>query len=179
MKRIVARLWKLIRGPLQWRVLWFAHAKFMIGVRPAQRLAPEVADRLGAVAGDRPDEAGVGEELVAGLDHAELVAVRIGEDDVAVLRGLADVDVPRAEFQCPVHRLPLGLRGGAGQVEVRLVLAGLGLPARREAEPEAVGVGGQEPELRGCGARFGLSPVQQVGPEAGQVRRVGRVEADR
>lgn len=32
MKRIVARVWKLIRGPLQWRVLWFAHAKFMIGV---------------------------------------------------------------------------------------------------------------------------------------------------
>ncbi|MDT0446529.1 NUDIX domain-containing protein [Streptomyces johnsoniae] len=32
MKRIIARIWKLIRGPLQWRVLWFAHAKFMIGV---------------------------------------------------------------------------------------------------------------------------------------------------
>ncbi len=32
MKRIVARAWKLIRGPLQWRVLWFAHAKFMVGV---------------------------------------------------------------------------------------------------------------------------------------------------
>ncbi|WP_328916276.1 MULTISPECIES: NUDIX domain-containing protein [unclassified Streptomyces] len=32
MKRIIARLWKLIRGPLQWRVLWLAHAKFMIGV---------------------------------------------------------------------------------------------------------------------------------------------------
>ena len=32
MKRIIARMWKLIRGPLQWRILWFAHAKFMIGV---------------------------------------------------------------------------------------------------------------------------------------------------
>ncbi|REK90810.1 NUDIX domain-containing protein [Streptomyces inhibens] len=32
MKRLVARLWRLIRGPLQWRVLWFAHAKFMVGV---------------------------------------------------------------------------------------------------------------------------------------------------
>jgi len=32
MKRIVARVWKLIRGPLQWRVLWLAHAKFMVGV---------------------------------------------------------------------------------------------------------------------------------------------------
>ncbi|AVH95886.1 MULTISPECIES: NUDIX domain-containing protein [Streptomyces] len=32
MKRVVARLWRLIRGPLQWRVLWFTHAKFMVGV---------------------------------------------------------------------------------------------------------------------------------------------------
>ncbi|MCX0245260.1 NUDIX domain-containing protein [Streptomyces drozdowiczii] len=32
MKQIVARAWKLMRGPLQWRVLWFAHAKFMVGV---------------------------------------------------------------------------------------------------------------------------------------------------
>ncbi|WP_405677381.1 NUDIX domain-containing protein [Streptomyces sp. NBC_01511] len=32
MKRIIARMWKLIRGPLPGRVLWFAHAKFMIGV---------------------------------------------------------------------------------------------------------------------------------------------------
>ncbi|MFJ3904849.1 NUDIX domain-containing protein [Streptomyces sp. NPDC090025] len=32
MKRLVTRLWRLIRGPLQWRVLWFAHAKFMVGV---------------------------------------------------------------------------------------------------------------------------------------------------
>ncbi|OKJ78531.1 NUDIX domain-containing protein [Streptomyces sp. CB02460] len=32
MKQIVARAWKLMRGSLQWRVLWFAHAKFMVGV---------------------------------------------------------------------------------------------------------------------------------------------------
>lgn len=32
MKRVVARLWRFIRGPLQWRVLWLAHAKFMVGV---------------------------------------------------------------------------------------------------------------------------------------------------
>jgi len=31
-KRLAARLWRLIRGPLQWRVLWLSHAKFMIGV---------------------------------------------------------------------------------------------------------------------------------------------------
>ena len=32
MKTIIARLWRLIRGPLQWRVLWLWHAKFMVGV---------------------------------------------------------------------------------------------------------------------------------------------------
>ncbi|UCM91941.1 NUDIX domain-containing protein [Streptomyces marincola] len=32
MKRIAARLWKVLRGPLQWRVLWFTHATFMVGV---------------------------------------------------------------------------------------------------------------------------------------------------
>lgn len=32
MKRVVARVWRAIRGPLQWRVLWLAHSKFMVGV---------------------------------------------------------------------------------------------------------------------------------------------------
>ncbi|MET9293335.1 NUDIX domain-containing protein [Streptomyces sp. NPDC003077] len=32
MKKIIARLWRSIRGPAQWRILWFAHAKFMVGV---------------------------------------------------------------------------------------------------------------------------------------------------
>lgn len=32
MERLAARLWRIIRGPLQWRLLWFWHAKFMVGV---------------------------------------------------------------------------------------------------------------------------------------------------
>ncbi|MEV5596025.1 NUDIX domain-containing protein [Streptomyces sp. NPDC052496] len=32
MKKIIAKLWRIIRGPMQWRVLWLAHAKFMVGV---------------------------------------------------------------------------------------------------------------------------------------------------
>lgn len=32
MKRLVARLWRSVRGPWQWRILWFAHAKFVVGV---------------------------------------------------------------------------------------------------------------------------------------------------
>ncbi|MYZ09650.1 NUDIX domain-containing protein [Streptomyces sp. SID2999] len=32
MKRVVARLWHALRGSVQWRVLWLANAKFMVGV---------------------------------------------------------------------------------------------------------------------------------------------------
>ncbi|WP_421107036.1 NUDIX domain-containing protein [Streptomyces sp. NEAU-S77] len=32
MKRIIARLWRIIRGPMQWRILWLAHSKFMAGI---------------------------------------------------------------------------------------------------------------------------------------------------
>lgn len=32
MSGLLARIWRLIRGPLQWYVLWLAHHKFIIGV---------------------------------------------------------------------------------------------------------------------------------------------------
>ncbi|WP_308250001.1 NUDIX hydrolase [Sphaerisporangium fuscum] len=32
MKRLAVRLWRMIKGPMQWRVLWLRHAKFMVGV---------------------------------------------------------------------------------------------------------------------------------------------------
>ncbi|PRH76800.1 NUDIX hydrolase [Streptomyces solincola] len=32
MNRLLAKLWRLVRGPLQWRILWLAHATFMVGV---------------------------------------------------------------------------------------------------------------------------------------------------
>ncbi|MGC5010662.1 NUDIX domain-containing protein [Streptosporangium sp. DT93] len=31
-KNMIARLWRLVGGSLQWRVLWFRNAKFMVGV---------------------------------------------------------------------------------------------------------------------------------------------------
>nr|WP_055502080.1 NUDIX domain-containing protein [Nonomuraea pusilla] len=39
MEHLVARLWRLIRGPLQWRLLWLWHAKFMVGVTGVVRAA--------------------------------------------------------------------------------------------------------------------------------------------
>ncbi|HET7016879.1 MAG TPA: NUDIX domain-containing protein [Streptosporangiaceae bacterium] len=32
MNRLIARLWHSMRGSVQWRVLWLANAKFMVGV---------------------------------------------------------------------------------------------------------------------------------------------------
>ncbi|MFI7126020.1 NUDIX domain-containing protein [Nonomuraea sp. NPDC050153] len=32
MTHLLTRVWRLIRGPLQWRLLWLWHAKFMVGV---------------------------------------------------------------------------------------------------------------------------------------------------
>ncbi|QNP71497.1 NUDIX domain-containing protein [Streptomyces roseirectus] len=32
MKHLIPRLWHLLRGSLQWRILWLAHAKFVVGV---------------------------------------------------------------------------------------------------------------------------------------------------
>jgi 8-oxo-dGTP diphosphatase len=32
MARLLARIWKLLRGSLQWHILWLAHDKFIIGV---------------------------------------------------------------------------------------------------------------------------------------------------
>ncbi|MGK5496882.1 NUDIX domain-containing protein [Streptomyces sp. URMC 125] len=31
-RRLAARLWHLLAGPLQWRALWLVHAKFTVGV---------------------------------------------------------------------------------------------------------------------------------------------------
>jgi 8-oxo-dGTP diphosphatase len=35
MTQIMLRLWRLLRGPLQWRALYFVHAKFLLGVTGA------------------------------------------------------------------------------------------------------------------------------------------------
>lgn len=32
MKHLITRVWRALAGPLQWRILWVSHAKFMIGV---------------------------------------------------------------------------------------------------------------------------------------------------
>src|SRR5690606_10245355 len=75
--------------------------------RPVQRRAPEQADLPGAVTGDLAEEAAPVEELVTRLDHAELVTLGVGQDDVPLLGTLPDVDVAGAELERSLHRLLL------------------------------------------------------------------------
>ena len=104
--------------------------------RPSQRFAPEVPDFRRTVTSQRPDEPAVGEEVVARLDDAELVAFGVGEHHMTLLRALADIDVPCAEGQRPGHRLLLVLHGVTGQIEVHPVLHELALLGRQKTDPE-------------------------------------------
>src|SRR4051812_18346343 len=70
--------------------------------RPAQRLAPEVADGGQTVAGQRADESAAGEKVAAGFGDAELVALGIREHEVSLLGQLTDVDVSPAEGERPL-----------------------------------------------------------------------------
>jgi hypothetical protein len=131
---------------------------------------------LGAVAGERADEAAVGEECVAGFDDAELVAFGVGEDYVAFFRELPDVDVLGAEFECSGHGLLLVFQGCARQVEVGLVGCGLLLLGGEPSDGEAGVVVGQEGDA--VVGVVGHLPVQDSGPEACEVAWVVRVEAE-
>jgi hypothetical protein len=143
--------------------------------RPAQRRGPEVSDPRRAVAGQRPDEPAVRQERVARLDHAELVALGVGEHHVALLRALTDVDVPGAEREGPRDRALLVVERGAREVEVHPVLLRLRLPGRDEPHGEPGVLGGQEP-----GAAVpvvGHLPAQETGPEPREEQRGVRPDA--
>src|SRR6266498_4234428 len=145
--------------------------------RPAQRLAPEVPDFLRTVARKRPDESAVGEELVARLDDAELVAFGVGEHHMTFLRALTDVDVSGAESERLRHRLLLVLEGHARQIEVHLVGAGLLLQGRDKPDPEPGVIARQEGDA--VVGIVGHLPAQDAGPEARETERVVRIEAER
>ena len=144
---------------------------------PAQRLAPEVSDGLGAVAGHFPHEPAAGQEAVARLDDAELVALGVGQHHVLLLGQLPDVKVVRAESERLRHRRRLVLEGGAGQVEVHRVQAGLGLRAGDEPQPEA-GVGGRQ-QLDAVAVVVAQLAGEELAPEARDAPRVAGVEAER
>src|SRR5215468_6391415 len=142
--------------------------------RPTQRRAPEVPDRLRTVARNLGQESAAGQELVARLYDAELIAFGVCQHDVTLLRALADIDVAAAELQRPRHRLLLVLEGCARQMEVNLVLASLLRLRSRESGPEAGVIGRQDR----AAAFVILSdiPAQEATPEPGQRQRVERID---
>src|SRR3954451_5643477 len=141
--------------------------------RPAQGVPPEQPHLPAAVAGDLAEVARAGEPLVAGLDDAERVALRVLENDVALLRTLADVEVPGAEGQGRGHRPLLVVRAGAGQVQVQAVGTGSLGGGRDEAESDLGAIRGQK---GAAGFRDGLSG-EEAAPERGEGSRVVSVEA--
>ena len=145
--------------------------------RPAERLAPEVPDLLGAVAGERAEKPQSARNALPGLDDAELVALRVGQHDVALLRPLADVDVPAAELERPGHRPPLVLEGGARQVEVHPVRDVLRLRRRREPDREPGVVGGQQRDP--AAGVVGRSPSRAARPRTARAGGVVRVDGER
>jgi hypothetical protein len=82
---------------------------------------PEQPDLPRAVAGDLRQVAAAREEVVARLDDAELVALRVGQHHVLLVGQLADIDVPATQFQYPIDGRLLVRQGLAGQVQVQSI----------------------------------------------------------
>ena len=145
--------------------------------RPAQRLAPEVPDRLRAVAGQRADEPAVGEEVVARLDDAELVALGVGEHDVALLGRwpTSRCRPPSASARATVCLLVVERR--AGQVEVHLVRPGLRLLRRAGSGSGTRCRRSGSSATPSCGRRPAPSPGHR--PRSARAGRVVGVEAER
>ena len=98
-------------------------AVLVVHQRPVERRRPEDPDLARPVGGDLAEEARAGQPVVGLLDHAELVALRVGQHDVVLVRQLPDVEVGRAELE-RASDVRLLRRGVAGQVEVHLVEPG-------------------------------------------------------
>ncbi len=96
---------------------------------------------------------------------------------MTLLRELTDVEVPAAEPERPGHRLLLVLEGGARQVEVHLVRAGLLLLGRLEPDAEPGAITRQERDA--VGGVVGHLPAQDAGPERRETVRVVGVDAER
>src|SRR6266581_4925717 len=65
--------------------------------------------------------------------HAELVALRVGQDSPGLSAGLPDVDPARPECKKAINLLS-AIPGAAGEVKMHAVLDGLGIGDRHEAE---------------------------------------------
>ena len=89
---------------------------------------------------------------VAAQDDAELVAFRVGENNVVGVSGLSDVEmirVPKSIVRSS-HHCSLVLHRLADQIQVdRVFLRGLWFPHGNKGEGEASAISGQDPDLVG------------------------------
>ncbi len=144
--------------------------------RPAGRRGPEVGGRarVRGVEDDGGDRPGPG-VLVPGFEHAQLVALGVGEHDPRHVL-LADVHGHGPGLQQARHDLGLVVLGRRRQVEVDPVLAHLGVVHRDEREGDPVAVLVRRLDdllvLRVVDDR----PPGGLGPEAGLRAQVGGVE---
>src|SRR4051794_2877494 len=145
--------------------------------RPVERLAPEVPHGLRTVRRQRTDDSGAGEEVVPRLDHTELIAFRIGEHHVPLLRLLPHVDVPAAELEGARHRGLLFLERLTGQIEVHLVRTIFHRVAGDEPDAKPGVVVGQQ--VHAFAGVLPDLPPQDSSPEPRQPVGIVRIEGQR
>ena len=140
--------------------------------RPAQRLRSRSTRPPASPSHEtRPDEPAVGEEAVARLDDAELVAFGVGEHDVTLVRPLADVDVPGAELAAPAPPWPVGPRARCSS----------GRSASGSGRPSAAAVGRNRIRnpVSSAGSSATPSGRRRPSPSPGPRPRSARVAAGR
>src|SRR6059058_2634369 len=111
---------------------------------------------------------------LAGAEHAELVALRIGEHHPGRVRRLPDVDPDRPERLQPLH-LPVTVVGG--EIDVEAVLDRLRLGHRHEDQCRVGVVVLRHDDLVGL-LEHDL-PVEHLGPPLGEPFRLATVYDDR
>src|SRR2546429_4537584 len=92
------------------------------------------------------------------------------------VRALTDVDVPGTQFDQPRHRFVLVVDGCGRQIEMDAVPARLALRNGPEDDSQRGAIRWQETDLiTGLAADL---PAQSVGPEAGKIERLVRIDAE-
>ena len=97
---------------------------------------PEDPDRTRTVAGDLAERATAVQEVVAGFDHAERVAIRIAQHDVPLLGQLADIEMACPHAQGFLDRGALLARSGAAQVQMQSIEVDLRGRRSHETQPD-------------------------------------------
>jgi len=141
---------------------------------PAEYFAPELADLARSIGVDRSETPAAGEEVAVWLDDAELVALRVDQNDMTFVSALTDVDVTSTQCDQSLDQVVLVLERGGREVEMDVVLPHLRLWCRPEENAELGVVGRNE---RGVTVGLVELPAQRRSPEARQKLRIVGIDA--